>query len=268
MNFLKKTLAPITSAAWDEIHEEATDIFKSVLSARKFVDVSGPHGLDFGAIPTGRIDVKSKKKAAVQYGMNQVLPLVETRVGFTLDIWELDNAARGAEDIDLDNLEKAARNMAAFEERAIYYGLEQAGIDGLKKQSDHDPVEFPDSTEELLNALSTQIAVFKRHGIEGPYSLVVSEADWERLSGQIDGYPLRKQLKLLLKGSIILSPFVDDAFLVSERGGDFRLTLGQDISIGYNFHDKDTVELYFTESFTFQCFEPGAVLVFNKPDSD
>jgi uncharacterized linocin/CFP29 family protein len=266
MNILKKSLAPITDAAWNDINEEAAEIFNSVLSARKFVDVSQPQGLDFGGVHTGRIEIASKKKDTVRYGLNQVKPLVESRVGFSLDIWEIDNAARGAEDIDLQPMEEAAREIASFEERAVYLGLEKAGIAGLKNQSVHDPVAFPDSTDDLLTALSTQLARFNRRGIEGPYSLVVSEDDWERLSIQYEGYPLRKQLKHLLKGSIILSPFVEDAYLVSERGGDFRLTLGQDLSIGYNFHDKDSVELYFTESFTFQCFEPAAVAVFTKSD--
>ncbi len=266
MNFLRKKLAPVTDAAWNEIHEEATEIFRSVLSARKFVDVTEPQRLDFGAVHTGRIDIASKKKDSVRYGLNQVMPLVESRVSFSLDIWELDNAARGAEDIELQPMEKAAREIASFEERAIYYGLEKAGIAGLKNQSDYDSMSFPDSTEGLLTVLSTQLVMFNRRGIEGPYSLVVSEDDWERLSMQCEGYPLRRQIKQLIKGSIILSPFVDEAYLVTERGGDFRLTLGQDLSIGYNFHDKDSVELYFTESFTFQCFEPAAIVVFAKSD--
>lgn len=264
MDILKSSLAPITEAAWEEIYDEATDIFNSVLSARKFIDVDGPHGLDYGAVHTGRIDVTSDEEETVQYGLNQVLPLVESRVGFSLNIWELDNAARGAEDIDLSNLEKAAREIASFEEKSIYYGLEKAGIEGIKSQSEHEPVPFPENTDELLNALSKEVAVFKCNGIEGPYSLVLSENEWERLSAQVDGYPLRKQIQEMLKGSIILSPFIEEAFLVSERGGDFRLTLGQDLSIGYHFHDKDNVELYFTESFTFQCFEPSAVVTFKK----
>lgn len=264
MDILKTSLAPITDAAWKKIYDEATDIFTSVLSARKFIDVQDPNGLDFGAVHTGRIDVTSDEDEAVQYGMNQVLPLVESRVGFSLNIWELDNAARGAEDIDLSPLEKAAREIASFEEHTIYYGLKGTGIKGIKNQSEDQSVAFPKSTDELLNTLSKEIAVFKCNGIEGPYSLVLSENEWERLSAQVDGYPLRKQIKEMLKGSIILSPFIEEAFLVSERGGDFRLTLGQDLSIGYHFHDKDTVELYFTESFTFQCFEPAAVVTFKK----
>jgi uncharacterized linocin/CFP29 family protein len=262
MDILKKPLAPITAEAWDEINDDATDIFTSVLSARRFVDVDGPYGLDFGAVHTGRVETKNDKDKKVNYGINQVLPLVETRAFFTEDIWELDNASRGAEQLEYNAMEETARKLAAFEERVIYYGLESAGIPGLKNQSEYDAVELPEGTDALLNALSKQLAIFKKNGIEGPYSLIVNPDDWERLTGELDGYPLRKQINLLLDGSIILSPFIKETFLVSERGGDFRLTLGQDLSIGYHFHDKDEVELFFTETFTFQCFEPAAVAFF------
>lgn len=262
MDFLKKTLAPVTNEAWDQLNEEATDILTSVLSARRFIDVDGPYGLDFGAVHTGRIDTENNNKGDVHYGINQVLPLIEVRTSFTMDIWELDNASRGSEDLDWDPMEEAACKLATFEENAIYHGLEKAGIPGLKETSQYDAVELPESTDALLNALSRQLALFKRNGIEGPYSLVLNQDAWERLTGQLDGYPLRRQINSLLGGPLILSPFVDEAYLITRRGDDFRLTLGQDISIGYQFHNEEEVKLYFTESFTFQCFEPAAVAVF------
>ncbi len=72
---------------------------------------------------------------------------------------------------------------------------------------------------------------------------------------------MRKQLESMLGGNIIMAPYVKDAYLVSERGGDFRLVVGQDLSIGYESHNNKTVQLYFTESFTFQVIDPAAVLV-------
>lgn len=262
MDILRKSLAPITTEAWEQINQEAHDIFSSVLSARKFVDIEGPNGFDFGAVSTGRLNMPEKQHKKTEYGINNVLPLVECRSSFTLNLWELDNASRGAEDIKLESLQEAAYDIAEFEERAIYYGLEKAKIRGLKEQTGHNHVTFPEDPHELLNTLSTLVAIFKRHGIEGPFSLVVNENFWEKLCGPIDGYPLQKQVKALLdNGSIILSPFVEEAFLITERGGDFRLTLGSDLSIGYHAHDKDTVELYFTESFTFQIFEPAGIMI-------
>jgi uncharacterized linocin/CFP29 family protein len=59
-----------------------------------------------------------------------------------------------------------------------------------------------------------------------------------------------------------MAPFVEDAFLVSDRGGDFEMVIGQDISIGYESHTQKEVQLYFTESFTFHVVDPDAVVVF------
>jgi len=54
------------------------------------------------------------------------------------------------------------------------------------------------------------------------------------------------------------------AVLLSHRGGDFQLTVGQDLSIGYTGHDKETVHLYLTESFTFRVLDRTAA-VYLKP---
>jgi uncharacterized linocin/CFP29 family protein len=39
--------------------------------------------------------------------------------------------------------------------------------------------------------------------------------------------------------------------VLSKRGGDFELTVGQDFSIGYLEHNMERVRLYIEESFTF-----------------
>ena len=54
------------------------------------------------------------------------------------------------------------------------------------------------------------------------------------------------------EGEIIWAPAIDGAFVLTTRGGDFDLTLGQDLSIGYLGHDAETVQLYFQQSMTFQ----------------
>jgi uncharacterized linocin/CFP29 family protein len=45
----------------------------------------------------------------VKYGIHQLLPLVETRMPFSLNIWELDNLDRGNKDVDLDNVHEAEK---------------------------------------------------------------------------------------------------------------------------------------------------------------
>jgi len=50
--------------------------------------------------------------------------------------------------------------------------------------------------------------------------------------------------------------------MLTKRGGDFELILGQDLAIGYESHTQTKVKLYFTESFTFRVLEPAAVMNF------
>jgi uncharacterized linocin/CFP29 family protein len=85
------------------------------------------------------------------------------------------------------------------------------------------------------------------------------------MSATLQGYPVKMQAENILNGQVILSPYLTDkyaneAFMLSQRGGDLELILGQDLAVGYESHTADLVKLYFTESFTFRILEPAAVI--------
>ncbi len=262
MDILRRSLAPINDAAWKEINETAADVMRNLLSARKIVDVEGPHGWDFSAVSTGRLNLKKPKPTdQVRYGTFEVMPLIESRVSFKLNQWELDNISRGTEDPDLDALEAAARKMADFEENVIYHGLPEAGVKGLLKSSEHQPIAFPENPEGIINVIARSIANFTKASIEGPYNLVLGIPKWEELMTYVKGYPLFSHIERMMGGKIIISPCITEGAMISTRGGDFKLTLGQDLSIGYESHTQDEVQLYITESFVFRVTEPKAIIV-------
>jgi uncharacterized linocin/CFP29 family protein len=101
----------------------------------------------------------------------------------------------------------------------------------------------------VAGALST----LRLAGVDGPYSLLLSADAYTAVAETTDhGYPVRDHLaRLLHDGEIIWAPALDGALLLSTRGGDYELHLGQDISIGYLSHDTDHVQLYLQESLTF-----------------
>ena len=74
------------------------------------------------------------------------------------------------------------------------------------------------------------------------------------------GYPLFEHLRLIANGPVLWAPAVDGAVVLSTRGGDYELTVGQDVSIGYLDHDAERVRLFLEESFTFQVFTPEAAV--------
>ena len=85
------------------------------------------------------------------------------------------------------------------------------------------------------------------------------------MSAHLQGYPVKMQAENVLGGSVLLSPYLsgqfeNEAYMISLRGGDFEIILGQDLSIGYEKHTDKFVTLYFSESLTFRILEPAAVI--------
>lgn len=265
MNILKKSIAPITDKAWEEITDRTKQILRTYLTARKFVDIEGPTGLEQGGISTGRLIVPENQSAeGVNYGIREMLPFVEIRKPFELDLWELDNIERGAKDVDLTPLEEAAKEIAFFEEKVIYEGFEPIKIIGLEQASENPSVNIPKNTNAFLKELGKQIIHLSQNGVEGPYSLVITSAEWLELVKLSEGYPIQKQLTEILGGKLIINHSNKHSFLVSERGGDYELIQGQDITLGYDTHDTQNVKLYLTASFTFRVLSPEAVVVFES----
>ncbi len=265
MSFLKRDQAPILASAWKEIDEAASRTLTTHLKGRRIVDVSAPLGWEASSVGVGRLDIIEDKGFDLEYGVRRVQPLVEMRARFELEVWELDNAARGAMDIDLDAVEKACRAAANFEDSAIFSGLESeaARIRGLRGDLFHDAVDFELDPNDLLNAVSQAILSLQHSGIEGPYALVL-DGETFRFAASASGYPLMKRLRSLLDGPVVESEQAQGAILASLRGGDFVLTLGHDFAIGFEHHEPPKVQLFLTESFTFQVLEPKALVALNR----
>ncbi len=260
MDLFKRSLAPIIEEAWAEVDQFAKEVFTTHLSARKFVDVVGPMGEDFSAVNVGRLTLpNNQSKNEVGYGIRKVLPIVETNIEFELDIWELDNIARGEKDADLDALEEAVIKSSAFEENAIYKGFEDGAIKGFSDSVIHS-LDLPTDKPSYLKTVSQAINLLEEASIEGPYTLVLNNTLWENIVKESSGYPLERHLRELMNGRIIKSKFIDNGYVITERGGDFELTLGRDFSIGYRTHNENDgkVKLFITESFTFRIIEPKA----------
>ncbi len=262
MNILKKELAPVSTEAWKQINSEAKRFLETYLVARKFLKVEDPKGWDYAALPEGRLDIPSgQKKDGVIYGIHKVQPLIEPRISFSLNIWELDNISRGSSDADFDPLAVAAKKLARFEEETIFYGLEKASIKGLSGININNSLNLPENITELPEVVSEGVTRLVQEAVNGPYTMVAGLPLWKKISAIANGYPLKKQIEKIIGGNIIPSLFITEAFLVPQNADELRLVLGQDISIGYESHTAKEVVLYLTESFTFKIDNPSSVIM-------
>ena len=261
MNNLYQKLAPVSEAAWAQINEEATRTLKRYLAGRKVVDVTGPAGFDLSAVGTGHIKSIASPDKAVQAAIREVNPLVELRVPFELSRSAIDDVERGAEDSDWQPLKDAARTIAYAEDRAIFEGYAAAGIKGIQEGSSNKTLHLPASVKNYSDAVAQGLSELRLAGVNGPYMLVLGAEAYVAISGGSDeGYPVLHHIRDLVDGDIIWAPSLKGGYILSTRGGDFRLSLGQDLSIGYLSHTDTTVKLYLQESFTFQFYTSEAVV--------
>jgi uncharacterized linocin/CFP29 family protein len=267
MDLLKRKKAPLTDEAWEQVDLEAARVLKLHLAGRKIVDFSGPHGWKHGAVNTGRLTPIGKgAEAGVSYAVRVVQPLVEVRAPFTMKIAELDAASRGADDLDLDPVIAVAERVAHAEDTAIFHGFEDGDITGIIEASPHKPVVV-NAILEWPRAVVAALEVLRAAGMNGPYALALGLQAYDELDADSeDGYPLRRRFAETLPDvSLVWAPALKGgAVLLSARGGDYELTVGQDLSIGYAVHDRTEVELYLTESFTFRVLEEKAAIFLRR----
>ncbi|MFE1318074.1 family 1 encapsulin nanocompartment shell protein [Kitasatospora phosalacinea] len=266
MNNLHRDLAPVSAAAWAEIEEEARRTFRLHVAGRRVVDLSGPDGPELAAVGTGHLADIAAPGNGVQARARESLRVVELRVPFTVTRAAVDDVERGSKDSDWDPVKDAARTIALAEDRTLFDGYQAAGITGIRDGSTNHPVDLPADVRDYPNAVSRALTTLRLAGVGGPYSLLLGADTFTAVNETSDhGYPVHNHLARLLDGEIIWAPAVEGAVLLSARGGDFELHLGEDLSIGYLSHDDTTVHLYLQESLTFQLHTPEAAVTLTTP---
>lgn len=263
---LLRGLAPIPTTSWKEIDDEARERLTPMLAARRLADWVGPGGWRRSAMTVGRTTELDGLPAGisakgVQARQRRVLPLAEFQVPFTVRRREIEDIQRGATDPELDDVARAARQAAEIENRTVIHGWAAAGIEGIAEVAPYPTVELGTDCDRYPAIVARAVDTLRGNGIEGPYALAIGPTGYTRIieTTEHGGYLLLDHLKRILGGKIVWMPG-DGAVVVSERGGDFLLDVGQDLSIGYRHHDADTVYLYLEESIAFRVVEPDAAV--------
>ncbi len=266
MNNLHRELAPISDAAWDQIEEEASRTLKRYLAARRVVDVPDAKGSALAAVGTGHVEKIDAPDDGIRAVRRQAMPLVELRVPFTLTRQAVDDVERGSEDSDWDPLKEAARKLAYAEDRAIFDGYAAAGIEGIRPGASNAALTLPAAAMGYPEVVAKAVNELRLAGVQGPYRLVLGADAYTTISGgSEEGYPVLQHIQRLVDGDIVWAPAIAGGLVLTARGGDFALDLGQDVSIGYLSHSNTHIELYLQESFTFRLLTTEAAVALGAP---
>lgn len=260
---LLRSHAPITDSGWDLLDAEARQRLAPALAARRLVDFSGPHGWDHSATNLGRTErLAATPHEGVSAVRRRVLALAELRSDFTVSLRELADRDRGAQDVDLAALDNAAHRMATAENVAVFHGWPEAELKGIVGASPHEPKPLGEDPERYPRAVAGAVELLLCDGIGGPYGMALGREQYRRAveTAEHGGHLLLDHLRKILDGPIVWAPGLEGAVVLSQRGGDFILDCGQDLSIGYHRHDEEAVHLYIEESFSFVAATPEAAV--------
>jgi uncharacterized linocin/CFP29 family protein len=266
-NHLLREKAPIPPKAWQEIDDEARMRLTPLLAARRVVDFEEGGGWRHSSMSLGRtvalgVPPEGVPGAEVELRQRVVLPLAEIRVPFTVGRAAIEDIERGDRSADLGDVERAARIAAEFENRVVFHGWGAAGITGIAEASAHSGLALGVDPTGYAGTVARAADTLRQRGIEGPYTLAIGPEGYTRIieTTEHGGFLLVDHLARITGGRVLWAPGLQGAVLLSERGGDFRLHVGQDLSVGYLSHDEESVRLYLEETLAFQVLEPDAAI--------
>lgn len=262
MNNLHRGLAPISDAAWSQIEEETTRTLKRYLAGRRVVDVPSPGGVALPGVATGHLRSISAPTEGILASQRVVKPLVELRVPFELSREAIDDVERGSNDSDWQPAKDAAKKLAFAEDRAIFNGYQEADIQGIREGTSNPIEALPSDVRDYPDAVAHALSQLRLVGVNGPYSVLLGADEYTALAETRDhGYPVLEHVKRIVDGNIVWAPAIEGAFVLTTRGGDFELNIGQDVSIGYVSHTDSVVRLYLQETFVFRVLTGEAAVV-------
>jgi uncharacterized linocin/CFP29 family protein len=270
VSHLRRHDAPFGNGVWHRLDEEAAQALETYRSTRKLVELDGPYGWEKSAVSLGRVRAARADEVNIdglQLQQRRVQPLLELRVPFAVPRVELEAIERGAEDPELGAIVDACRRVALAEDRIVLYGHDDTATRGIVGDSPHAPIVLPGDFTGYPGVVAEAIERLRGAGVAGPYVIALGPRWYDALARTTGpgGYPILEHLRRLLDGPPIWSPALEGGIVISRRGGDYRVVLGQDAVIGYRGHDAEHVHFYVEESMTFRLLAPEASVQLKSP---
>jgi len=262
MKFLNRETSPIAAAVWGQIDAAFTPLLTQRLKLRGLVGfTSVPFETD--AIPTGNLKILTSTEG-LTLSVRKPIPMVEIRYDFDLPKSIVEAFKRDKPDFDDSVFKKVSNHFSAVENSLILDGVKEADIEGILNNIPRKPIHAK-HTKGLIDAVASMIAAFGAAFVEGPYKLVLSTATLIKMVAESEGgVSVKTRLEMLLGTNffIVCESIGDDKILaLSQRGGDFILYNGLDVSIGYAEEKEESYTLFINESCTFRIINPEAAVL-------
>ena len=242
MNHLLREIAPVPETAWAEIEAEATRTLRHFLTARRIVDIDGPSGWTKDSVARGRAEDAHRftrrhhrHTCARCNRSSSTAPSSHSRAPNSM-------RSSGARSTRISTRCATPRASSRSPKTArCSTGTRPRSIQGIAEATPHDKLPIDDDYRRYPSTVARAVALLQAEGVAGPYAIALGPRCYTGVieTTEMGGYPLLEHLRLIAGGPLQWAPAVDGAVVLSTRGDDFKLTIGQDVAIGYLDHDAE-----------------------------
>ena len=264
MNNLHRELAPISDDAWAQLEEETTRTLKRLSRRTAGGRSQVPGGVGLSAVGTGHLKAIAAPGDGVLARQREVKPLVELRVPFDSTAFR-STMSSAARTIPTGNRRRTPRRRSPMPRTAPSSMATPPRRTGIRQGTSNPVMTLPADVRHYPDAIAQALSQFRLAGVNGPYSVVLG-AEPTRRSPRPPITAIRcSTCEETRQGRDHLAPALEGAFVLTTRGGDFDLHIGQDVSIGYLGDTDSAVRLYLQETLTFLILTSEASVALGPP---
>ena len=247
------SVGPFGAELWTAIEEAAISAARDLLSARRILNVEGPHGLGLTTVETGKEEsVPSPGDNGVQTVVSRLLPVPFIYQPFVFSTRLIAAATEMHQPLNMKPVEDAAQAVAVREEELLYSGLPDQQLPGLltvKGRNTHTGGDWT-NLDQVLDDLIEAVNILDSKGYRGPYGVALAPALYNNLFRHYPGTELlqiqhierlctRGIVKAAIAGGVVVAPDVGPIVL----GQDLQVTYVNPGPAHYNFAVSESLAL-------------------------
>ncbi len=259
--YLSRQDAPFDEEIWKMLDHTMVEAARSVLSARRLLDVEGPYGLGLKAVPL--LDPESDSGPLV----SPMLPLALISKTFTLGKRDLAVFEKNGGVLDTSPIARAAIECAKMEDDLVFKGMKD--VPGLMTARGTGSVklaawsEIGTAADDIIKAVTS----LDNAGFHGPYCLALEPGRYNMLFRRYQNGNMSEleHIKTIATGGVFKVPVLEGVGIVISAGRhNASIVLGQDMSIGFIGPAEDRLEFSLSESLAPYIRHPKAICVLKQ----
>ena len=275
MSFGKES-SPFTEDEWNSIEKTVIETAEKTFTARRFLEVVGPAGFGYQATWIDKIlsqeaciSIDKHECRAEESRGRKYIPIPLLHKDFTIPWRDLETSRQFGVPLELSTGVSASRQLAFAEDRFVFYGKKEFGIDGILTVDGARQRRMKNwnTVGNAFADITYAVSELAKDGFSSEIYAVLSPTDWAKLhrifgnSGTLEIEQIKKVVK-----DVVVSPALDEgtAIVLSSTDDVIDLFVAHDVSLAFIETRGMDVVMRVMEAVVPRIKNPHAIFIIRK----